>query len=94
MHKQEVKNQVTNDGNIVNIATKENLDIKMWKYQNQKEFNRAIDGDKKNTLQAIVAIPQFEMHVRKHEMLWRKPRSEFNALEKEYIDRTYHNMTN
>ncbi len=94
MFKQEVINQVTNDSNLVNISTKENLDIKMWKYQNIKEFNRTIESDKKNTLQAIVELPQFEMHVRKHEMLWRKPRSEFNALEKEYIDRTYHNMTN
>ena len=94
MCKYEQIKQVTDTKNIVNIAVKENLNIKMWKYQNIKEFNRAIESDKKNTLQAIVELPQFEMHVRKHEVLWRKPRSEFNALEKEYIDRTYHNMTN
>lgn len=94
MFKQEVRSQVTNDSNVVNIATKDNLDIKIWKHQNIKEFNRAIESDKKNTLQAIVELPRFEMYVRKYEMLWRKHRSEFNVLEKEYIDRTYHSMTN
>lgn len=43
MHKQEVRNQVTNDSNVINIATKENLDIKMWKYQNIKELNKELD---------------------------------------------------
>lgn len=36
MFKQEVRNQVTNDSNVVNIATKDNLDIKMWKHNYQE----------------------------------------------------------
>lgn len=43
MFKQEVRNQVTNDSNLVNISTKENLDIKMWKHQNIKEFNKELN---------------------------------------------------
>ncbi len=89
--KHEVYKQIIKENYVVNVAIKENLDTKMWKYQNKKEFNRVVDLDKENTLQAIVELPKFEMHVRKHEMLWRKHRSEFNVLEKEYIDRTYHN---
>lgn len=87
----EIYKQVVEDDSVVNIATRENLDMKMFKHQNYKEFNRAVELDKVNTLQAIVELPKFEMHVRKHEMIWRKNRSEFNVLEKEYIDRTYHN---
>lgn len=60
MFKQKLINQVINDSNLVNIAIKENLDTKMWKYQNQKEFNRVVDLDKENTLQAIVELPKFE----------------------------------
>lgn len=87
----EIYKQVVEDDSVVNIATRENLDMKMFKHQNYKEFNRAVESDKVNTLQAIVELPNFEAHVRKHEMIWRKNRSEFNVLEKEYIDRTYHN---
>ncbi len=87
----EIYKQVVEYDSVVNIATRENLDMKMFKHQNYKEFNRAVESDKVNTLQAIVELPNFEAHVRNHKMIWRKNRSEFNVLEKEYIDRIYHN---
>lgn len=34
--------QITKDNNVVNIATVENLNKKLWKYQNHKEFNKVI----------------------------------------------------
>lgn len=74
--------QITKDSDVINICTDENLNKKFWKYQNQKAFNKAI---KESTKQII----QFEAHVRKHEKLWNKHRSQFNVLEKEHIDRTY-----
>ncbi len=48
MFKQEVINQVTNDSNVVNIATKDNLDIKMWKHQNIKEFELTKEKEENN----------------------------------------------
>lgn len=70
--------QITPSDNIVNLCVEENLNKKFWKYQNHKEFNKAIKE-----------LPKFEAHVRKHEKLWNKHRSQFNALEREHIDRTY-----
>lgn len=81
--------QFTKDNDVVNLCVPENLNKKFWKYQNNKAFNKAIKESVKVTIESIFALPSFEAHVRKHERLWNKPRTEFNILEKEHIDRTY-----
>lgn len=81
--------QITPSNNIVNLCVDENLNKKFWKYQNQKAFNKAIKESTKQTIESIFELPKFEAHVRKHEKLWNKHRSQFNVLEKEHIDRTY-----
>ncbi len=89
MFEHEIRKQVTEDAAIVNNATIENLNTKFWKYQNQKAFSEAIEEAKKITIQSIFELPQFEAHVRRHELEWRKPRTQFTVLEQEHIDRTY-----
>lgn len=81
--------QITKDSDVINICTYENLNKKFWKYQNHKAFNKAIKESTKQTVESIFELPKFEAHVRKHEKLWNKHRSQFNVLEKEHIDRTY-----
>lgn len=81
--------QITPSDNIVNLCVVENLNKKFWKYQNHKAFNKAIEESTKQTIQSILELPKFEEHVREHERLWNKHRSQFNALEREHIDRTY-----
>lgn len=81
--------QITTSDNIVNLCVEENLNTKFWKYQNYKAFNKAIKESTKQTVESIFELPKFEAHVRKHEKLWNKHRSQFNVLEKEHIDRTY-----
>lgn len=83
--------QITKDNNVVNIATVESLNKKFWKHQNHKAFNNAIEESTRQTIESIFELPTFEAHVRKHERLWNKHRSQFNILEKEHIDRTYKN---
>lgn len=83
--------QVTKDNSVVNIATVENLNKKFWKHQNHKAFNKAIEESTRQTIESIFELPTFEAHLRKHERLWNKHRSQFNVLEKEHIDRTYKN---
>jgi hypothetical protein len=77
--------QITKNSDVVNIATSENLNLKLWKYQNKKNLDKAV----KESIDSIFELPKYAAHVRKHEKLWNKSRKEFNALEKEYIDRTY-----
>ena len=83
--------QVTKDNSVVNIATVESLNKKFWKHQNHKAFNKAIEVSTRQTIESIFELPTFEAHIRKHERLWNKHRSQFNVLEKEHIDRTYKN---
>ncbi|MDB8805037.1 hypothetical protein [Romboutsia sp. 1001216sp1] len=79
--------QAIKDSALQPIAPDINLDF--WKYQNQKEFNRIIEEDKKTTIQSIFELPKFEAHVRRHEIIWRKHRKDFNTFEIEYLEKTY-----
>lgn len=80
-----LEKQITSDTDIVNLCTRENLNTNMWKYQLLKEIERS----RKEELQSILKLPGYAAFVKKHEILWNKKRSEFNHLEKEFIERKY-----
>ena len=79
--------QAIKDSELQPIEPDINLDF--WKHQNKKEFNRIIAEDKKTTIQSIFELSEFENHVRKHEIIWRKHRKDFNTFEIEYLEKTY-----
>lgn len=80
-----VQKQITSNADIVNLCTLDNLNTNMWKYQLLKEIERS----RKEELQSILKLPGYAAFVKKHEILWNKKRSEFNHLEKEFIERKY-----
>lgn len=83
MFKQEVRNQVTNDSNVVNIATKDNLDIKMWKHQNIKEFNKEL-----NTIEKSKNMKQYFTSEELNDLLFVTHLIDLNSkMLKKWIDR-------
>ncbi|RDY22857.1 hypothetical protein CHF27_011085 [Romboutsia maritimum] len=84
--------QAVNSDNIVNLFIFENINTGMWKYQNYKEFIRAVEEDKKNVIESIFELPKYAAFIRQYEILWGKKRSEFNELEREHLDRKYNEI--
>lgn len=74
---------------VVTVATLDNLNLELWRKANRNYFNKVTEKDKKNAIESIFELPFYERHVRKYEMLWKKKRTDFNVLEREYVDRTY-----
>ena len=81
--------QAVNSNDLVNLFTFKNMNTQMWKYQNCKEFIRAVEKDKKNTIDSIFELPKYASFISCHEAMWGKKRSEFSELEREYLDRKY-----
>lgn len=85
-----LERQVTKDIDIINLCTLDNLDLRFWKKQNIKEFNRSLELEKKNVIGSILEIPRYAAFVKSYEKVFNKKQSEFNHLEKDQIERAYH----
>lgn len=85
-----LEKQITSDANIVNLCTIDNLDLRFWKKQNIKEFKRRLEVEKKNVIGSILELPRYAAYVKTYEKIFNKKQSEFNHLEKDQIERAYH----
>lgn len=85
-----LEKQITKDSDIVNLCTLDNLDLRFWKKQNIKEFNRSLEEEKKTTIKSIYELPRYAAFVKSYEKIFNKKQSEFNHLEKDQIEREYH----
>lgn len=70
--------------NIVNVATLENLNFEMWKYQNKKELEKEIKADIDLSLKALQLMPQFNRVIRQCEIKFGKTMDKFNIMEQEF----------
>lgn len=88
----EVKKQVINDTEVVNISTLENLNFEFWKDENKKYLDREIDADRRLKLGLMELLPDFDNIVTIYEIKWNKSRNDFNLIERDIVTNEFKKM--